>query len=131
MRFLCALAFIGFPLSMSGAESIKPGMQLNVVKETLNRFGYEVDARKHGFTIVASDKDSALDFCHIDEDITLVLTYERQTQKVSSLDLYFWPDSPKSKRQVISRDVLEMHVEEDGVYTIKLKRKTEREKMRD
>jgi hypothetical protein len=46
-------------------ESIKPGMPLNDVKETLVRHGYGV-GRDHGGAIVSGDKDVDLEFCTID-----------------------------------------------------------------
>ena len=129
MRIILVLTLLAawLPASASGAEAIAPGMGLDTVKKTLHRHAYEVDTRKYGLPIVPRDKNTDLEFCRIDRDITLVLGYDRRTKKVTSLGLYFIPDNRTAKLQVTVREALEMRFEEEGVYTLKLRRKTDKE----
>ena len=130
MRILLMFFMLAACLShpASGAEVIAPGMALETVKETLRRHAYEVDTRKYGMAIGPRDKNTSLEFCRIDDDITLVIEYDLSTEKVTSLDLYFYPENRTSKVQFVFREALEMQFEEDGVYTIKLRRKTDKKK---
>lgn len=122
--YLFALIGLSCPLSACGAESISPGMSFPTVEETLSKHGYEVDALKYGLAMDTDDKKTALEFCRIDKNITLVLEFETDTKEVLALDLYFFPDQriPKKYHQTVIRRALEIRFEKDGVYTVKLKR---------
>jgi len=132
MRTLVAALLLATTLTLTAqADAISPGVKLETAKKTLQRHGYDVDALKYGLSIVSLDKNIALDFCRIDDDITLVLSFDRRTDRITSLSLYFIPDHRTSKLQVVVRDALEIRFEEDGVYTLKLKRKPDKPKVDD
>jgi hypothetical protein len=128
MRFAILLVFLALcrPLSADGADAIAPGMSLAAVKNTLHRHGYPVDARKYGMAIAADDKQTSLEFCRIDDDITLVIAYRTRTDKVLSLGVYFVPANITSRLQKVSRDAMEIRFEDGGIYTLKLRRKPDR-----
>ena len=128
MRFFCLLGFIAacMPLSANGAEKITPGMGLDAVKRTLHRHGYEVDEKYR--LAMETAKGNALEFCRIDDDVTLILNYDRRTNEVRSLGLIFFPEDRTSKGNVLDRQALEMQFEDDGVYTMKMRRKVDPEK---
>lgn len=124
INLLIVASFVGHS-SARGVEAIAPGMSLADVEKTLNEYGYEVDALKYGLAMDTDDKKTALDFCRIDKNITLVLEFDTDTKEVLALDLYFFPDQriPKLYRQmVVRRRASEIRFEKDGVYTLKLKR---------
>src|SRR5687768_12737872 len=99
--FCCAAGYAAEP------DLIRPEISFENVKAILNRHGYEVDALKYGFAIVARDPDVKLDFAPIDRDITLVISYRKSTKQVLALTLYFFPPKPmpKEKRVIVHRRV--------------------------
>ena len=132
MRFLFSLLLLtGFTIvGTQGAEVISSGIELEAVTGVLQRHGYEVSSEKYGLAIVSRDRDVAMEFCRIDEQITLVIGYDRASKRVDSLSLYFIGDGPKVARSMVVREVLEMRFEEAGVYAVKLQRKAEVERKR-
>ena len=128
MRFAILFASLALwpPLLVDGADTITPGMSLTAVKNTLRRHGYLVDARKYGLAIADDDKQNSLEFCRIDDDITLVIAYRTRTDKVLSLGVYFIPPNITSKLQKVSRDAMEIKFEDGGIYTLKLRREPDR-----
>ncbi|MEX2093774.1 MAG: hypothetical protein WD971_13905 [Pirellulales bacterium] len=132
MRFLFSLLLLaGFSIvRVQGAELISSGMELEAVTGVLERHCYEVSSEKYGLAIVSLDRDVALEFCRIDDQITLVIGHDRASKRVDSLSLYFIGDGPKVARSIVVRDVIEMRFEEAGVYAVKLRRKAEVERKR-
>jgi len=132
MRFALTAAILVLALSSPAfATKIAPGMKFKAVKAILEKHGYEVDARKYGGAMAADDKNIALDFSPIDANITLVVGYDRRDNVVITLDLYFTPEDPTSKTSSVVRRALEIDLEEDGVYTFKLKRQADKSKVAD
>lgn len=129
MRFVLTVALLWLALSPPAfATKIAPGMKFEAVKALLGKYGYEVNARKYGLAIAPDDKDIALDFCPIDADITLVVGYGLRDNVVTTLELYFIPERPTSKTCSVVREALEIDLEEEGVYTLKLKRRADKAK---
>jgi hypothetical protein len=117
---LCAC----MPLCARGQDSISPGARLSTVKSTLQKHGYEVNSVKYGLAM-AAPKNHGLEFCRIDDNITLVIQYELATQKVTSLGVIIISDYSRSKLDRVSRDILEITLHKDGIYTLKMKRAVE------
>jgi hypothetical protein len=75
--------------------------------------------------MIAYDHNHALEFCQIDPKTTLVIEFLPSTQEVSALSIVFIPKpGPKLKRAQVSVDVLSITLQEDGVYSLKLRRET-------
>ncbi len=130
MRFALTAAILVLALSSPAiAEKIAPGMKFQAVKTALQKHGYEVDARKYGLAIISKDQNEVLDFCSIDSDITLVVGYDRRDEVVTALELHFIPDNRTSQTQTVVRSAVEIELEEDGVYTLKLKRQADKAKV--
>jgi hypothetical protein len=107
--------------SAHSAESIVPGVQLSEAVRTLARHGYEVNSEKFGLAIASTDKSENLEFCRVDDGVTLVLACDRESKRVKSLQLYFIGDGPKSTRSFVVREVLKMSFDGDS-YTVTLRR---------
>jgi hypothetical protein len=103
------------------SESIAPGQQLGEVVQTLAKNGYEVNSQKFGLAIVSTDNSENLEFCRVDDGVTLVLACDRESKRVMSLQLYFIGDGPKSTRSFVVREVLKMSFDGDS-YTMTLRR---------
>jgi hypothetical protein len=124
MRFASTAAILWLALSSPAfATTIAPGMKFKAVKAALQKHGYEVDARKHGLAIDSGDSNEALDFCRIDSEVTLVVGYDLHHDVVTALELYFIPEGRTTKTQTVVRAAVEIELEEDGVYALKLKRR--------
>ena len=93
----------------------------------LRSHGYEV-SDKYILAMQSSDQDGRLEFCRIDDDIVLVLHYHQPTQEVRGLSLIFFPEDQTSKTNRLSRGIHEMRFEDDGVYTVRMRRKAGPEK---
>jgi hypothetical protein len=103
------------------SESIAPGRQLGGLVQTLAKNGYEVNSQKFGLAIMSTDKSENLEFCRVDDGVTLVLACDRESKRVKSLQLYFIGDGPKSTRSFVVREVLKMSFDGDS-YTMTLRR---------
>ncbi len=133
MRLLLVLGLMLplFPISARAADSIAPGMNLAVAVESLKKHGYEVNTLKYGLAMAPSDDETDLEFCRIDDEVTLVIAFDRSTKQITSMDIYVFPDNPrrpKADRSTFVREVFEMQLENNEVYTLKLKRKTDETK---
>lgn len=126
LLFLIGCVAACTPTAAIGADRIAPGMKLDAVKRTLQSNGYEI-GEEYALAMQAID-GHALEFCRVDEDITLVLTYELRTKSVRSLGLIFFPEEQASKTNVLNREALEMRFEGEGVYSVKMRRKADGEK---
>jgi hypothetical protein len=107
--------------SAQSSESIVDGVQLGKAVQTLARHGYEVNSEKFGLAIVSTDKSEKLEFCRVDEGVTLVLVCDRGSKRVKSLRLFFIGDGPKATRSFVVREVLKMSFDGDS-YTVTLRR---------
>jgi hypothetical protein len=108
------------PVCAQANNSVSPGVVLSRAKSTLEEYGYEVDSVKYGLAM-AAPKNHELEFCKIDDNITLVIQYESSLQKVTSLGVVIRPDGATKLHQV-SRDILEIAFYKDGIYSLKMKR---------
>ena len=132
MRFALTAAILVLALSSPAfATKIAPGMKFKAVKTALQKHGYEVDAQKYGLAIASEDENKVLDFCRIDADITLVVDYDLRDEVVTALELYFIPDNRTAQTQMVVRAALEIELEKDGVYTLKLKRRADKANVAD
>ena len=132
MRFALIAAILVLAFSSPVfATKIAPGMKFKAVKAVLEKYGYEVDAQKYGLAIASEDENKVLDFCRIDADITLVVDYDLRDEVVTALELYFIPDNRTAQTQMVVRAAVEIELEEDGVYTLKLKRRADKAKVAD
>lgn len=105
------------------SDSIKPGTSLSAATETLKKFGYDADPAKHQLAMIATDPANELAFCPLDEDITLVMEYQKSTKNLVSLSVAVIPEhKPKSQRAQFNRAVLEVKFDEQGSFWLKLKR---------
>jgi hypothetical protein len=124
LPLLFGLLLLQLISSATGADSIAPGANLQAAVKTLQSHGYEVNS-KYELAIVSRDENIGLDFCRIDDDITLVLAFDKSTNRITSLSIYISPDNPKLPKSIRAnfvREILEMQLDEDGVYSLKLKR---------
>lgn len=122
-QFLVALLMASAVANIArSAESVAPGVQLSEALQTLARNRYELNSEKFGLQIAGCDKSHALEFCRIDDGVTLVLACDRESKQVKSLRLYFIGDGPKSTRSVVVVEVLKMSFDGDS-YTVTLRRK--------
>lgn len=121
-RFIVALLMVSaFATSAHSAESIAPGTQFSEAAQTLARNGYEVNSEKFGLQVAGGDKSRVLEFCRVDDGVTLVLECDRNSKHVASLWLYFIGDDPKSTRSFVVREMLKMSFGDDS-YTVTLRR---------
>lgn len=118
---LVALLIVVLSLSARAADAIAVGMQLPEAEAMLHKFGYKTGPQ---FAMqITAEEQNALEFCRIDENITLAIGYGRSNKKVTSLELFFCPTNPRSKQDKFSREVIEIRLEAGGVYVPKLRRK--------
>jgi hypothetical protein len=110
-----------FSNSVRAAQFIAPGMQFSEAAQTLVRNGYEVDSEKFGFQVVGGDESQVLEFCRVDDGVTLVLTCDRHSERIRALHLYFSGEGPKSTRTYAVREVRKMTFDGD-FYTVRLRR---------
>jgi hypothetical protein len=128
MRTILVTALVAFALEAAAmGNTISPGIGLEVAKERLEKSGYEVNTRKHGLAINSPDKNTAVECCRIDDNVTLVIWYDRRSKTVSALSLYFISDGQRSKDAVV-REAREIRFEDDGTYTVKLTPKADKPK---
>jgi hypothetical protein len=116
-------------VSAGDVDSIEPGMPLNEVKAALVRHGYGVGP-KHGGAYASDRKNIALEFCTIDARTTLIISYEKTSKQVISLDVYFYPAKrlPKSERQEVQRKARKILFDEEGTFTVSLERVVDQKK---
>jgi hypothetical protein len=89
-------------------------MSLAAVVKTLEDNAYNVDTIKYRLSIAPDDQNTALEFCRIDDEITLILDFDKRTQNVISMGIYGYPDNPsrpRAERSVFVREVLEIELE--------------------
>jgi hypothetical protein len=119
--FMAAVA-IGSPLRAEVSDSIKPGVILTAAEMTLQKFGYHTD-EKFKLDVMPRDVSHGLAFSQIDEATTLVLGYRLSTKEIDSIGVTIIPErKPKLLRSQVDLPVLEVKFEDDGVYSLKLKR---------
>jgi hypothetical protein len=117
-----AAVAIGSPLRAEVPDSIKPGVVLPVAETTLQKFGYRTD-EKFQLGVMPRDASHGLAFSQIDEATTLVLGYRLSTKEIDSIGVTIIPErKPKLLRSQVDLPVLEVKFEDDGVYSLKLKR---------
>lgn len=105
---------------VAAVDVIASGIDVAVARKTLTRHGYD---QNYGLALRLRDENTATDTWRIDDEVVLVLGYDKRTQKVTSLSAYFIPDNRPAKGIDVVREVLEMTFEKDGVYSVKLKRR--------
>jgi hypothetical protein len=120
--FLAVVLWVGaLAANAHSSDSIAPGRQFGEVVQTLAKSGYEVDSKKFGLAIVSTNKSEKLEFCRVDDGVTLVLACDRESKRVKTLRLFFIGDGPKSTRSIVVREVLKMSFDGDS-YTVTLRR---------
>jgi hypothetical protein len=102
------------------ADVIAPGIDVDAARAMLKRHGVD---QKYGLALRQRDENTTSDTWRIDDNVVVVLDYDKRTQKVTSLSAYFIPDYRPTKGGDVVREVLEISFEKDGVYSIKLKRR--------
>lgn len=124
MKFILPLILLIASVVCAMAEdaTVKPGMKLSRVKALLEGKGIEVSTR-YQLSIASSDSDTGLQFCNLDDNITLVLGYIKETGIVDSLGIYFIPDNRTSKTQVVVREASSIHILGSGEIAIRFKPK--------
>ena len=105
---------------------IVPGIEVEFARKTLRQHGY--DKWDLALAISSRDKNIELDTWRIDDNITLILGFDKRTKKVTKLSLHIEPDHPTRVGQVVVREILEMRFEKDGVYAVKLRRQVRESK---
>jgi hypothetical protein len=113
-------------------DAIAPGTALDAAKAIFRKHGFEVDASKYGVAMASRDPNNRLEFCPLDPEITLLIEYQASTGLIKALKLVVIPKAePKGQleddRAQLSRNVLAVSLEGDGIYTIKMKRSDNRE----
>lgn len=107
----------------SESNTIAPGMDLISVKQIAQKVGREYGAYKHGLAMTAAEDNQSLEFVRIDSATTLVISYLKSTAEVISLQIVIIPErAPKLYRRQVSLNVLSISFDEDGTYTLKLRR---------
>jgi len=126
MRSILITVFLMSPCAQvvaSPPDSVEPGIGLDAAKSILAKHGFEVNGSKYGLAMVATDRQNKLEFCLIDSAITLVIVYRESTRMIVSLSVVVIPvRAPKADRAQIERNVLAIVLEEDGIYSLKMKR---------
>ncbi len=129
MRIIYLMFLVVFTLTnTTRGDAIAPGIGFDAAKKTLQRHGYEADALKYGLDMASSNNNIALDFCRIDDEITLVISYDEHSKTVVSLALYIISHNSTSKLQGVFREALEISLEKNGVSSVKLRRKANKAK---
>lgn len=103
---------------MRATEAIASGIDIEIARQTLRRHGY--DKWDVPLSISSGNESIALDTCCIDQNITLILAFDKRTKRVARMSFHIEPTKPPVKGLGVQRDVLEMRFEKDGTYTVKL-----------
>jgi hypothetical protein len=115
---LCAQVFAGSP------EKIAPGISLTAATANLQKCGFEVGP-KFALARIPRNPNHNLEFCGLDDDVTLIIQYDESNGTITSLEIVIIPErAPKLHRREFSRKLFDLAVEDGGVYTLRIKRKT-------
>ena len=106
----------------AGNAEVAVGMKYSVLKERLESQGINVGA-KNGPVIFAKGETGELRFARLDEQITLLVTFSKETQKVTTLGLHMVSSGPPSMSHGIVRSVSSVEILDSGELRVTMKRK--------
>ena len=98
--------------SFADSIEVSKGMDLATAKKLLGQKGIEVNSR-YQLSVIPSDQNNELEFCNLDDNITLILAVDKGSKRIISLGLYFIPDNRTSKTQVVIREATVVRVMDD------------------
>ena len=107
------------PQSAAAENEIRVGMTLATLTQRLEAAGLEVDS-KYGLSIRSRDPKTRLQFSRLDDDITLVISYDRVSKEVTKLSLYMIPDNRTSKLQMVVRSASSIKVLDTGEFVFRV-----------
>lgn len=122
----CAF-FALFVLACSSATAetfakIQRGVSLSNARTILKQFGYDAGQNEE-LALVPRNQSHSLEFCALDDVMTLVIEYDQKSSAITSIDIVIIPErGPKTRRLQYSREVIEVSFASDNSFSLKFER---------